>query len=51
MAEQMFTMNVIVSDDLVQSVDQKFMKDGASQFLNFRVNFHKFHALISKRLS
>jgi hypothetical protein len=41
----------VVSDDLVQSVDLKFVKDGASQFHNFRVNFHKFHALFSTRLS
>jgi hypothetical protein len=41
----------VVSDDIVQSVDQKSVKDGASQFRNFRVNFHKFHALFSTRLS
>jgi hypothetical protein len=41
----------VVSYDLVQSVDKKFVKDGASQFQNFRVNFHKFHALFSTRLS
>jgi hypothetical protein len=35
----------IVSDDLVQSVDQISVKDGASQFQNFLVNFHKFHSL------
>jgi hypothetical protein len=35
----------VVSDDLVQSADQKFVKDGASQFQNVRVNFHKCHAL------
>jgi hypothetical protein len=40
-----------VSDDLVQSVEQKNVKDGASQFQNFHVNFHKFHALFSMRLS
>jgi hypothetical protein len=27
------------------------MKDGASQFQNFRVNFHRFHALFFTRLS
>jgi hypothetical protein len=27
------------------------MEDGASQFQNFGVNFHKFHALFSTRLS
>jgi hypothetical protein len=41
---------IVVSDDLVQSVDQKFIKDGASQFHNLRVNFHKYHALFSTRL-
>jgi hypothetical protein len=41
----------VVSDDLVQSVDKKFAKDGVSQFQNFRVDFHKFHALFSTRLS
>jgi hypothetical protein len=58
MGEQMFTMKSevvnwpsVVSEDLVQSVDQKFVKDGASQFQNFYVNFHKFHALFSVRLS
>jgi hypothetical protein len=30
---------------------KKFVKDGASQFLNFHVNYHKFHALFSTRLS
>jgi hypothetical protein len=42
-----------MSDDLVQSVDKKkkIVKDGASQFQNFYVNFHKFHALFSMRLS
>jgi hypothetical protein len=41
-----------VVNDLVQSVDKKkFTKDGVSQFQNFRVDFHKFHALFSTRLS
>jgi hypothetical protein len=40
-----------VSDDLVRSVDQEFVKDGASQFQSFQVNFDKFHALFSTRLS
>jgi hypothetical protein len=39
----------LVSDDLVKSVDQKSVKDGTSQFQNFHVNFHKFHALFSMR--
>jgi hypothetical protein len=34
-----------VGDDLIQT------KNGASQFQNFRVNFHKFHSLSSMRLS
>jgi hypothetical protein len=41
----------VVSDDLVQSVGQKFVKDGTSQFQNFHVNFHKFHAQFCMRLS
>jgi hypothetical protein len=41
----------VVSDDLVQSVDKISVKDGASQFQNFRVNFHTFHAMFSTRLS
>jgi hypothetical protein len=40
-----------VSNDIVQSVDQKFVKDGAWQFQSFCMNFHKFHILFSKRLS
>jgi hypothetical protein len=40
----------VVSDNLVQSVDLKYVKDGASQFQNFHVNFHKFHAIFSTRL-
>jgi hypothetical protein len=40
----------VVKDDDLQSVDQKFVKDSAYQFQNFRVNFHNFHALFSKRL-
>jgi hypothetical protein len=41
----------VVSDDLVQNVDQKFVKDGASQFQNFLANFQKCYALFSTRLS
>jgi hypothetical protein len=58
MGEEMFTMKSevvgrpsVVSDDLVQSVDQKLVKDSAPQFQNFCVNFHKFHTLFSTRLS
>jgi hypothetical protein len=54
MGEQMFTMKsevvgrpAVVSDDLLQSVAKKIVKDGASQFQNFRVNFHKFYPLFS----
>jgi hypothetical protein len=54
MGEEMFTMKSevvglpsVVSNDLVQSVDQKLAKDGAPHFQNFRVNFHKFHTLFS----
>jgi hypothetical protein len=36
---------------LLKVLTKKFVKDGASQFQNFRVNFHKFHALFSTRLS
>jgi hypothetical protein len=42
----------VVSDDLVQNVDQKnFVKNRASKFQNFHVNFHKFQVLFSTRLS
>jgi hypothetical protein len=41
----------VVSNDLVESVDEEICKDGASQFQSFRVNFHKFHILSSMRLS
>jgi hypothetical protein len=58
MGEQMFTMMSevvgrpsVVSDDLVQSVEQKYVKDGTSKFQNFCVNFHKFHAIFCARLS
>jgi hypothetical protein len=54
----MFTMKTevvgppsIVKDDLVQKVDQKIVKDSASQFQNFRGNFHKFYELFPTRLS
>jgi hypothetical protein len=35
----------------VVSDDQKYVKDGTSQFQNFRVNFHTFQKLFSTRLS
>jgi transposase len=48
--EQQSGQPSVVNDDLVHSVEQKFVKDGTSQFQNFRVNFYRFHALLSKRL-
>jgi hypothetical protein len=36
----------VMRDYLVQSVDQKSVKAGASQFQNFRVKFHKFHEVL-----
>jgi hypothetical protein len=57
---QMFTMKSevvrtpsVMSDDLFQSVDQKICERRrfTSQFQNFHVNFHNFHALFSTRLS
>jgi hypothetical protein len=55
MGEQMFMMKTeavswptVVSHDLVQSVEENFVKDSASQFQNFQVNFHKFHATNSE---
>jgi hypothetical protein len=55
MGEQTFTMNSkvvsrpsVVSDDLVQSGDQKICEDSTSQFQNFHASFHKFHALFSR---
>jgi hypothetical protein len=41
----------VVNDNLVQSVDEKFMKDSSSQFQNFHVNSRKFQPLPSTRLS
>jgi hypothetical protein len=41
----------VISDDFVQSDDQTFVKSGASEFQNFLVNFHKFHAIFSAGLS
>jgi hypothetical protein len=56
MSEQMFTMNskvvgqpCVVTDDLVEVLTKKSVKDGASRFQNFHVNFHKFQALFSTR--
>jgi hypothetical protein len=36
---------------LFKVLTKKFVKDGASQFQNIRVNFHTFHTLFSARLS
>jgi hypothetical protein len=57
MGEQMFTMkNQVFSwpsvvNDLFKVLTKKFVKDSASQFENFHVNFHKLYALFSMRLS
>jgi hypothetical protein len=54
---KMFTMkSEVVSHlywvmDLVRNVDKKFVKDNSSQFQNFCMNFHEFHALFITRLS
>jgi hypothetical protein len=36
----------VMSNDLVQRVDHKILKDGASQFQNFQVNFHKISRIV-----
>jgi hypothetical protein len=36
---------------LFKVLTKKYVKDGASQFTNFHVNFHKFQALSYTRLS
>jgi hypothetical protein len=36
----------VVSYDLVQSVDIRFVKDDASRFQKFRVNIYKFRAVV-----
>jgi hypothetical protein len=41
----------ICSERWLKVLINKSVKDGASQFQNFHVNFHKFQALFSKRLS
>jgi transposase len=41
----------VVSDDLFKMLTKKFVKDGASQFQNFRVHLHKFRQLFPTRLS
>jgi hypothetical protein len=53
----MFTMkSEVVGQTYVVTIlstllSKQFVKEGVSQFRNFIVNFHKFHALLSKRLS
>jgi hypothetical protein len=41
----------VVSDDLVQSVDQKICERWHFPVLDFDVNFHKYHTLFCMRLS
>jgi hypothetical protein len=41
----------VVGADLFKVLAKKFVKNGASQFQKFRVNFHQFHAVFSMRLS
>jgi hypothetical protein len=40
----------VVNDDLVQDVEQKIVKDGASHSQSLHVNFQTLHALFSTRL-
>jgi hypothetical protein len=58
--EQIFTMKKelvdrpsVMTDGLVQSAEltKKYVKDIASKYQKFRVNFHRFHALFSTKLS
>jgi hypothetical protein len=49
--EERSSRSSVVSDGFIQRDDQKFVKDGTSQFQNFHVNFHKFHSLFCIRLS
>jgi hypothetical protein len=52
MGKQIFKRkSKVVSDDDVESVDQKCMKDDALQFQKFLMNIHKFQALFSLKLS
>jgi hypothetical protein len=36
---------------LFKVLTKKLVKDGASQFQNFRLNFHNFHSLLYMRVS
>jgi hypothetical protein len=49
--EEQSDRSSVVRDDYIQSVQQIFVKDGAAQFQNFCVNFHKLHVLFSTKLS
>jgi hypothetical protein len=49
--DQVVGLPSVMSYDPVQSVDQQFCERCHSQFQNFSVNFQKFHALFSTRLS
>jgi hypothetical protein len=49
--EEWSSRRSVVSDDPVQSVDKKIVKDSSSQFQDFHVNFHKFHTLFFMSLS
>jgi hypothetical protein len=40
-----------VSDDFVQTVTKRLVKDGAPQFQNYHENSHKYHIAFSTRLS
>jgi hypothetical protein len=50
MKREMVGRPVVVSDYLVQSVDQKICESRRLKYQNFHVIFHKFHALFSTRL-
>jgi hypothetical protein len=41
MKSEMVGCSSVVSEDLVQSVDQKLVKDGTSQFQNVHVDFQQ----------
>jgi hypothetical protein len=34
-----------LSNDLIRNIADKLVEDAATQFQNFRLNFHKFHAV------
>jgi hypothetical protein len=49
MMNEMVSQPSVVSDDLVQIVCQKSVKDLTSEFYDFLVNFLKFHTLFSMK--